>query len=237
MSFDLKGKVAIVTGGASGIGVGIVDVLKEAGATVVVADRDDKIAGTVKIDVADEQSIVQGCAQIIAQYGTPWLLVNNAGVQNRELLLEGTVAHWDRNMDVNARGPFLMTREIARAMIAKGEGGRIVNIASGSAIAPMILGLAAYAASKGALMTLSQTSAYELVEHKITVNTVLPGGVATPGSIGATGPASNGPGRRKPPLGMCEPRDVGAAVLFFALPEARYLTNQVLYCDAGHSLT
>src|ERR1700744_4861088 len=191
MSFDLKGKVAVVTGGASGIGVGIVEVLAEAGAMVIVADRIEvrtggAVAGAVKIDLADEQSVIRGCAEIIAKYGTPWLLVNNAGVQDREALLDGTVAHWDRNMDINARGPFLMTREIGRAMAAKGEGGRIVNIASGSAKAPMIIGLAAYAASKGALMTLSQTSAYELVEHKITVNTVLPGGVATPGSMGAT---------------------------------------------------
>jgi 2-deoxy-D-gluconate 3-dehydrogenase len=237
MGFDLKGKVAVVTGGASGIGTGIVAVLAEAGATVVVADRDDRIAGTVKIDLADEQSVIRGCAEIVAQYGVPWLLVNNAGVQDREALLEGTVAHWDRNMDINARGPFLMTREIGRAMVAKGEGGRIVNIASNAAMAPMIHGLAAYASSKGALVTLSTTSAFELVEHRITVNTVLPGGVATPGSMGASGPAANGPGRRKPPLGMCEPRDIGSAVLFFASTEARYVTNQVIAVDAGFSLT
>ena len=237
MSFDLKGKVAVVTGGASGIGAGIVQELAEAGARVVIADRDDRLADTVKIDLADEQSIVRGCADIVARYGTPWLLVNNAGVQNRETLLDGTVAHWDRNMDINARGPFLMIREIARAMIAKGDGGRIVNIASNAAHAPMIVGLAAYASSKGALVSLGTTSAFELVEHRITVNTVLPGGVATPGSMGATGPAATGPGRRKPPLGMCEPRDIGAAVLFFASPAARYVTNQVLTVDAGFSLT
>ena len=130
-----------------------------------------------------------------------------------------------------------MIREIGRAMVAKGDGGRIVNIASGSAKVPMIVGLAAYASSKGALLTLSHTSAFELVEHRITVNTVLPGGVMTPGSMGARGPATSGPGRRRPPLGMCEPRDIGAAVLFFASPEARFITNQVIAVDAGFSLT
>ena len=100
----------------------------------------------------------------------------------------------------------------------------------------MIVGLASYSASKGALGALSLTSAFELVEHGITVNTVLPGGVATPGAIGAKGPSPTGPGRRRPPLGMCEPRDIGAAVLFFAGPGARAVTNQIIAVDAGFSL-
>jgi NAD(P)-dependent dehydrogenase (short-subunit alcohol dehydrogenase family) len=182
-------------------------------------------------------SIVRGCAQVIAQHGTPWLLVNNAGVHDREALLEASAKEWDRIHAINARGPFLMIREIGRAMVAADSGGRIVNIASTSVRSPMVIGLASYAASKGALLTLSQTSAFELVQHRITVNTVLPGGVATPGAIGAKGPAVSGPGRRAPPLGMCEPRDIGAAVLFFASPAARFVTNQTLAVDAGFSIT
>ena len=102
--FDLDAKVVIVTGGASGIGAGIAAVLAEAGASVVIADRDEagarraastlsqggRRADAVHVDLADETSIVRACAQVISRYGTPWVLVNNAGVQDRELLLEST---------------------------------------------------------------------------------------------------------------------------------------------------
>jgi NAD(P)-dependent dehydrogenase (short-subunit alcohol dehydrogenase family) len=249
--FSLKGQVALVTGGASGIGVGIATMLATAGATVVIADIDEASAkrevaaltaaghnaGAVQVDLADEASIVRACAEAVANFGPPRVLVNNAGLQDRELLLEGTTTHWDRMNAVNARGPYLMTREIARLMIAAGEGGRIVNIASAALAGSVVKGLAAYTGSKSALLGLSQASAFELAEHNITVNTVLPGGVATPGAIGAKGPAPDGPARRPLPLGRCEPGDIAAAVCFFASPEARYVTNQVIAVDGGFSVS
>jgi NAD(P)-dependent dehydrogenase (short-subunit alcohol dehydrogenase family) len=250
-SFDLRGRLALVTGGGSGIGAGICAVLAEAGAQVIIADRDQSgaerevarlrqaghRADSVSLELADEASVVRACAAVVAAHGVPWVLVNNAGVQDREALLEATAGEWDRIHGINARGPFLMIRETARAMVGAGVGGRIINIASTSVQAPMVVGLAAYASSKGAVLTLSQTSAFELAEHGITVNTVLPGGVGTPGAIAARGPAVRGPARRPPPLGICEPRDIGAAVLFFASPAARFVTNQVIAVDAGFSLT
>jgi len=136
--FTLTDKVAVVTGGASGIGAGIAAVLAEAGATVVIADRDREAAereataltdaglkaAATAVDVADENSVVTGCADIVANVGVPWLLVNNAAVQDRELLLDTTAQEWDRINTVNARGAFLMTRELARAM-ARPRPGRI----------------------------------------------------------------------------------------------------------------
>jgi NAD(P)-dependent dehydrogenase (short-subunit alcohol dehydrogenase family) len=250
-AFSLGGKVALVTGGGSGIGAGIAALLAAAGATVVIADINDSnanrevaalteaghSAGAVHIDLASEDSIVRACASVVSRYGAPWVLVNNAGLQDRQLLLESTAAEWDRINNVNARGPFLLTREVARAMVAAGQGGRIVNIASAALVGSIVKGLAAYVGSKGSLFALTRAFALELVDHGITVNTVLPGGVATPGAVAAKGPPVEGPARRRPPLGFCEPRDIAAAVLFFATPAARYITNQVLAVDGGFSVT
>lgn len=151
--------------------------------------------------------------------------------------MEAHASEWDRIFAVNARGAFLMTREIARTMISAGAGGRIVNIASNAIRGGVIKGLAAYASSKGALTALSLISAFELAEHNITVNTVLPGAVITPGAIAAKGPMSRGPATRETPFGMQEPREIGAAVLFFASRAARPITNQVLAVEGGFSIS
>jgi NAD(P)-dependent dehydrogenase (short-subunit alcohol dehydrogenase family) len=249
--FTLAGRVAVVTGGANGIGAGIVDVLAEAGATVVVADRDRDGANAraavltdaghhavaVSVDLADESSIIAASATIAENVGAPWLLVNNAALQDRELLLEASAEHWDTIHAVNARGAFLMTREIAKQMVGAGRGGRIVNIASNALRGGLVKGLAAYASSKGAMLALSQASAFELAEHQITVNTILPGAVITPGAIKATGPPTAGPATRPTPFGLQEPREIGAAVVFFASDSTRAITNQVLAIDGGFSVS
>jgi NAD(P)-dependent dehydrogenase (short-subunit alcohol dehydrogenase family) len=250
-AYGIDGQIVLITGAASGIGLGIAELLAQAGARAVIADIDGRragerasalqdaghLAGSVQVDLADEGSIVRAFAEVAAAHGALWALVNNAGLQDRQMLLEGTAEEWDRVNAVNARGAFLATREAARAMVAAGKGGRIVNIASAALIGSLVKGHAVYASSKAALLGLMRASALELVEHGITVNTVLPGGVATPGAIGARGPAPDGPARRPPPLGMCTPRDIGAAVLFLASPMARAVTNQAFAVDGGWSLT
>ena len=245
--FDLAGRLALVTGGASGIGAGICELLTEAGAKVVILDRnaagaqqrvdEGAAAGFVEADLTEEASIVAACARVVERFGTPWLLVNNAGLQHREMLVDGTSGHWQRINDINARAPFLLIREVSRAMIAGGEGGRIVNCASSGLVGQFVQGLSAYMASKASLAGLTTAAAFELAEHGITVNTVLPGGVGTPGAIGAEGPPPVGPGNRKPPLGHCTPRDIATAVLYFATPMARLVTNQTLAVDGGFTVT
>lgn len=248
--FSLEGKVALVTGGAVGLGAGIAGILAEGGALVVIADIDGDQARQqaeslqvmghqvdwIALNVADEASVMTACQEVVRRHGAPWLLVNNAGVQDRQYICEETVANWDRTQAVNARGPFLMTREIGRAMRDSGAGGRIVNIASAVLAGMIVKSGAAYTASKGALAAFSSIAALELAEHAITVNTVLPGPTLTPGTMHAKGPAATGPGTRPPVFGLCEPKDIGAAVLFLASEEARFITNQTLAVDAGFSL-
>lgn len=251
ISFELAGRLAVVTGAASGIGLGIATALAETGAEVIIVDLNADAARAqaeallgagykataLAIDLRDEQSVIAGCASIISRHACPWLLVNNAGLQDRQDFLQATAEEWDRMHSVNARGPYLMTRELARAMIEGGQGGRIVNIASAALSGSLVHGLVAYTSSKGSLLGLSQATAFELAEQQITVNTILPGAVPTPGAINATGPVPDGPARRALPLGMCEPADIAAAVLFFASPAACRVTNQVLAVDGGFSVT
>ncbi len=175
----LEGRVAIVTGGASGIGAGITRVLATAGATVVILDVNAEGAKheaaafreaglnirAMALDVSDEAAIIATCAEIESTLGAPWVLVNNAGLQDREPFLEGTAEEWERMQSVNARGPFLVTRELARSMVRRGEGGRIVNIASAALRGSLVRGLVAYTASKGALLGLSSATAFELARE------------------------------------------------------------------------
>jgi NAD(P)-dependent dehydrogenase (short-subunit alcohol dehydrogenase family) len=249
--FSLSGKWVLVTGAAGGIGAGIALALAQADALVVVADIDPDGARNraealveagykadwIAIDVSEESTVVDACAELVKRHGAPWAVVNNAGIQDRQFISEETAAAWDRIQSVNARGPFLITRELGKAMASEGRGGRIVNIASGVLAGMIVKGAAAYIASKGALAAFSSASALEYAPYGITVNTVLPGAVMTPGTRGATGPKPEGPGTRPAPFGLCEPEDIGLAVLYLVSPAARMVTNQTLAVDGGFSIS
>jgi NAD(P)-dependent dehydrogenase (short-subunit alcohol dehydrogenase family) len=247
---DLAGKAAIVTGAASGIGRATARYLADAGAFVAVADRDEagaeKVAAdlratgaeaaSIAVDIADEASVVRLMQQTRALFGRLDILINNAGIQNRAMLTETSVAFWDLNQAVNARGPFLCVREAAPIMRDNG-GGAIVNVSSCGSVHPVMTGLTAYGASKAAVNALTRNAALELASAGIRVNAVLPGGVMTEGGAAASGTTPEGRAAALPPLGrLAAPEDIAGLILFLASPAASYITGQTFIADGGFLL-
>jgi NAD(P)-dependent dehydrogenase (short-subunit alcohol dehydrogenase family) len=248
--YDLTGKVAIVTGGAQGIGAEVARHLASAGAKVVIADINVGLAAqtaaeivesgcaavVVECDVRFEASVVRLMQSVQRDFGAIDILVNVAGLINRELLEDVSLEFWDRMHSVNLRGPFLTIREVAKVMRANKTAGRIINISSLGSVHPILHGLATYNASKAGLNGLTRNAAYELAADGITVNAVLPGNIPTEGQAAATGPKYT-PGSITsglPPLGRAgRTSDVAQAVLFFAGPAADWVTAQMLIVDGG----
>jgi NAD(P)-dependent dehydrogenase (short-subunit alcohol dehydrogenase family) len=248
--FGLNGKVAAVTGAADGMGREIATLLAGSGASVAILDRNSGGAADVAraignrggralaigMDLADERSIVAAIREVAQQLGGIDILVNCAGIQNRELLTDTSTELWDLVQSINSRGLFVCVREAAKIMRAAGRGGRIINISSMGSIHPIMPGLAAYNASKAAVNALTRSAALELSGDGITVNAVLPGAVATAGAAKAPGPAPSGRVvAGLPPLGrLATPADIAAAVLFLAGSGAAAITGQTLCIDAGY---
>ena len=153
------------------------------------------------------------------------------------MLEETTVEFWDRVQAVNLRGPFLCLREAAKIMRAQGRGGAIVNVASNSAVHPVMTGLTAYAASKAGVVALTRNAAMELAGEGIRVNAVLPGGVMTEGGAKSAGTTPSGRAIQMPPLGRIGvPQDIAGLILFLAGPMAGYITGQSFISDGGFLL-
>jgi 2-deoxy-D-gluconate 3-dehydrogenase len=257
---DLRDQVAIVTGGAKGIGEGIARRLAEAGAAVVIADLDETEARAlakeleaeghrasgVRADVGDRASVEQLMSEAVGAYGRLDVLVNNAGIFPFSPALETTEALWDKVIDVNLKGVFLCSQAAARQMAQQGTGGRIVNIASIDALHPTGA-LAHYDASKGGVVMLTKALALEFGPIGIRVNAIAPGGIQTPGAQAATAAtlrADVNPeelGRaflaRIPLKRMGVPDDIARAVLFFATPLSDYVTGALLVVDGGYLLS
>ena len=248
--FGLDGRVAIVTGAAQGIGEGIARALAGAGALVVVADlhagQAAQVAATIgeeggaaeamMVDMADEDSVVALVAHAHALRGRLDILVNCAGVQDRNFLEDTTVAFWDHLQDVNLRGPFISIREAVKYMRADGTDGRIVNIASNSAFHATAPSLFAYSTSKAGVVGLTRATAIEVAKDGIRVNAVCPGNTTTPGQFTSTGPAFSDETIAKfmPPIGRPgRPTDIAAAVLFAASDASAFMTGQTLVIDGG----
>lgn len=248
MNFD--DQIAVVTGGASGIGAAVAAGLAGAGARVVVADRDAAAAGNVAreigggaepvtVDITDADAVDVAVAGIAERIGTPRVLVNNAGiVAGGGPLVDLPVEVLDRVLAVNVRGTFLVTRTVARRMIAAGDGGAIVNIGSIGAAQPTP-GLGHYEATKAAVSALTRSSAIELAPHRIRVNAVAPGPVLTPMTApGMSDPAARAAWERRIPLGtIASPADLVPLVLLLASADAGHVTGAVVPVDGGQLLT
>jgi NAD(P)-dependent dehydrogenase (short-subunit alcohol dehydrogenase family) len=246
--FDFAGQVAIVTGAARGVGRAMVSAFVLAGAQVVAADRDPtglaetcephgKSVLPVVADVsmpAGANEIVQGA---IEGFGRLDICVNNAAVAPHTALLEERVEVWDTVYAVNCRGTFLMTQAAARAMIAAGRGGRIINFSS-AASKRGSAGGAAYASSRAATESFTRVAAIELAPHDILVNTVSPGLIDTqPKPLPPV--MRQALAARVPHLPLArpgEPEEVARVVLFLASEAASYITGAVISVDGGASV-
>jgi NAD(P)-dependent dehydrogenase (short-subunit alcohol dehydrogenase family) len=252
MSAELSGKVALVTGGASGIGRATVLGLVQAGAAVAVLDRDEAGANAVAeqgkqagsktfalpIDLADTKQIPAAVARVIQQLGRIDILINCAGVTGRfQTLLEMEEDNWDFVQAVNLKAGMLLMKHVARHLIERKEGGRIVNISSSSAFRARNSPIA-YASSKAALVQLTRSAAAELGPHNINVNAVAPGITATAMTqvlgdtaalerVASSGPLENLFHR------VSQPEDVAAAIVFLCLPGSRQITGQTIHTSAG----
>ena len=246
---NLKGKVAIVTGGNSGIGLAIVLELAKQGANIVIdyvahpEATDDLIkqvialgdqAVGVKADVSKVADLKTLIATAVAKFGRVDIMVNNAGIETRTSILDTTEEQYEKVLAINLKSAFFGTQLAAQQMIKQGDGGRIINITSVHEDWPMP-GNTAYCLSKGGMRMLTRTAGVELAPHNILVVGVGPGAVATPINLGTM----NNPELLKKldgaiPLGrMAQPSEIGSVVAFLASGAASYIAATTIFADGG----
>lgn len=233
-SDPLAGQVAVVTGGARGIGAAIAHQLAEAGAHVVIADLNPPAAPFAfhRLDVSDEAAVADCVAAIVADFGRIDILVNNAALGGLAPFLEIRPDDWRRMLDVSLTGAFLMAQAAARVMVAAGRG-QIVNITSTSGQRGG-RGRAAYGAAKAGLELLTKVMAVELAPHGLRVNAVSPGPVETEMVRAAHDAATREAyGRMIPAARYGTPEEIARAVLFLCSGQVDYLNGHVLNVDGG----
>jgi len=248
----VSGKVAVVTGGASGIGKEACLLLAKEGAKVAVIDMDpagSSVAEEIsrageavffKLDVADEAAVEKALAEVKKRFGRLDILVNNAGITGvRKPTHEITAEEWDHVMDVNVKAVFFCTKHAIAHMKASG-GGSIINIAS-------VIGMVAYAAappyvaSKAAVRLMSKADALVYAKDGIRVNAVVPGYIWTPlieNALKAKGDAASGKKALEAlhPVGrLGEPVDIAYGILYLASDESRFVTGSDLVIDGGYT--
>lgn len=256
--FSVTGLNTIVTGGAMGIGRGIVARFAEGGANVLIADLDEEVSASTaaqlsnqpgrvvaqQVDVSSADACESAVQRCVAEFGSIDVLVNDAGIYPISPVLEMTEALFDRVIAINLKGLVLMCQAAGRQFVQQGKGGRIVNIGSIDSIHPSSPGLAAYDASKGGVLMFSKNFALEMAPHGVNVNVIAPGGVTTEGTAaplkGMTAEQMEmmmAEFSKKIPLGrMGEPDDIAGPAIFLASPAARYITGALVVVDGGRLL-
>jgi 3-oxoacyl-[acyl-carrier protein] reductase len=243
---SMSGRVAVVTGGARGIGRSICERLANLGANVVIADmlvelaeetatEISKLTGkkliAIKVNVAEGASTNELIDQTIMQMGRIDILVNNAGITRDMLIMRMEEADWDAVLDVNLKGVFNCSKAAIRPMM-KQRYGRIVNISSVSGQAGQA-GQTNYSASKAGIIGFTKALAREVASRQITVNAVAPGFIPTTLTDVLTDEQKNSILSATPVGRMGKPEEIAAAVAFLASEEASYITGQVLAVDGG----
>lgn len=249
--FDLKGKVAIVTGGNGGIGLGMATGLAQAGAAIVVAGRDaSKNATAVKaiektgakaiaigVDVTKEHSCRALVADTVKQFGRLDILINNAGTNIRKQPQDYALAEWDMIINTNLTSAFVISQAAYPAMVKSG-GGKIVNIGSMMSIFGASF-TTAYAASKGGIVQMTRAMACAWAKDNIQVNAVLPGWINTELTKGARRDVPGLEDRvtaRTPAGRWGEPKDMAGVAVFLCSPASDFVTGTAIPVDGGYSV-
>ncbi len=246
---NLQGKVALITGGAQGIGLAIARHLAAQGADLALADINQALVSesatalagatgrqvlALKMDVSSYPDAEDGVKKTVDKYGRLDILVNNAGITRDGLLMRMSDADWDLVLAINLKGTFNCTKAVTRVLL-KQRSGRIINIAS---VVGLIgnAGQANYSASKAGVIGLTKTTARELASRGITVNAVAPGFIQTAMTDALTQEARASLQNQIPLGRLGQPEDVARAVAYLASDEAAYVTGQVLAVDGGMTM-
>ena len=246
----LENKVALISGGARGIGAAIARIFAQEGAKLVIGDileEDGRRTAAeitqgggecffVRLDVTNEADWEQAAGEVITRFGRLDILVNNAGISARGNVEETSEADWTRTMDVNVKGAFLGSRQ-AIPLMRNGGGGSIINISSGAGIAPQPGTSGAYAASKGAVRIFSKSTAVQYAGENIRCNSVHPGPIETD-MLRATRPDADNLEAMlgRVPLGRFgRPEEIAYGVLYLASDESSFVTGSELVIDGGRT--
>lgn len=247
--FHLEGQVAIVTGAAQGIGAACAERLSHDGAAVALWDVDDArgtaLAASLNArgrraiyhhcNVADQREVEAALAATLQAFGQVDALVSNAGIFKAANFLDITEADWDAVIDVNLKGAFLVGQAVARAMVAAGRPGAIVNMSSVNGIMA-IPSIASYNASKGGVNQLTRVMALALADHGIRVNAVAPGTIATELAQKAVLGSDEAKARimsRTPMKRLGEPSEIADVCAFLVSSASSYMTGEIVYIDGG----
>ena len=253
--FRLDGKRLFITGGSRGLGREMAVAIAEAGADVVLAGRDadslartageierlGRRAETIQVDVGDVERCEAACQTVVQKHGPIHILINNVGGRRENIpTQEMALAKWQQLMDLNLTSAFLCTKVIGKSMIDRGEGGRIINVASINAfVAGRGIAGRHYETGKAALVQFTRATAVDWAPHRITVNAICPGGFMTEPNLrwSKLHPEVIETFKSQIPLGdFGQPEDLGPLAVYLASDASRYMTGASIVIDGGYTL-